>query len=301
MGSDFFCLISSPGNMYSTTQWNTESLSALVGCMYKVLMIVKRPDASFTWAGTMKVSAKEATQPVRISFVNGSRCALLLLLPLLLRTLLPVFDLWKWLVILVPDDSWHRVSVHCHTFTNLKKKKRLELRAEFRSATRAKLHVLFFGHTPLNWWSLPQKCSGMLDWWVLAFREQLKWKGWRERKTRCVMIHMGKKTSNTHVQQKKSHTRAADPTSLSLAVQREPRTHFLASHQPMCQSVSCHLRHLCCQGQTCYFIVTCSHASWVTVHENKKWTIFFLCLAAVVLPKTELKGFCFHLTLCSLL
>lgn len=31
--SDFFCLIWSPGMLYSTVHWNTESLSALLGCM----------------------------------------------------------------------------------------------------------------------------------------------------------------------------------------------------------------------------------------------------------------------------
>lgn len=50
---DFFCLIWSAGMLYSTVHWNMESLSALVGCMYKVLLMVKRPDASFTTEGIM--------------------------------------------------------------------------------------------------------------------------------------------------------------------------------------------------------------------------------------------------------
>ncbi|TNN28994.1 hypothetical protein EYF80_060859 [Liparis tanakae] len=56
MGSDFFSLIWSPGMLYSTVHWNTESLSAFLSCMYRVLLTVDRPDASFTTEEIMLVS-----------------------------------------------------------------------------------------------------------------------------------------------------------------------------------------------------------------------------------------------------
>lgn len=40
MALDFFCLFWSPGMLYSTVHWNSESLSALVGFMNRVLLTV---------------------------------------------------------------------------------------------------------------------------------------------------------------------------------------------------------------------------------------------------------------------
>jgi len=119
MGSDFFSLIWSPGMLYSTVHWNTESLSAFLSCMYRVLLTVDRPEASFTTEEIMLVSDRGE----RASRLSSGRVDLILLfvqnILTMTHTLFPVLDLREGLVIFEPDDSWLRMSVHCHAGTDL--------------------------------------------------------------------------------------------------------------------------------------------------------------------------------------
>ncbi len=57
--SELSCLIWLFGMLYSTVQWKTDLASALTGRMNSVLVMVYRPEASFTTLGIIYVSEKE--------------------------------------------------------------------------------------------------------------------------------------------------------------------------------------------------------------------------------------------------
>lgn len=57
--SEFSCRVLFSGMTYTTVQWKTDLASALTGCMYSVLVMVYRPEASFTELGIIYVSEKK--------------------------------------------------------------------------------------------------------------------------------------------------------------------------------------------------------------------------------------------------